>query len=216
MISLSDRARYFQDGDYSGNLNPDSQSNLKEPTMVDELISRCQKGDERAFIELFRTYGNMIQKVAFKTTRQQEWQRDIYQDVVGKVLENIGSFRGNCRFTTWLYRITVNCAFTAISREIPYRKMDHVETSDEFPAETTKDAADLFEGRERFERILTIIKEFPRNIRDIFSLYYFGEQGIEEIAKATGKSGGAVKAVLWKGRRAIVKELKKQGVYDFL
>jgi RNA polymerase sigma factor (sigma-70 family) len=184
--------------------------------MVDELVRRCQEGDETAFMELFRAYGSMIQKVTFKITRRQEWQRDIYQDVVSRVIENINTFRGDCKFTSWLYRITVNCAFAAISKEIPYQKMDHVETSDEYPVEELPDANDLFEGKERFGRIINIIRQFHRDCREIFSLFYFGEQSVEEIAMATGKSNGAVKAVLWKGRRAIVKELKKQGVFNLL
>jgi DNA-directed RNA polymerase specialized sigma24 family protein len=60
------------------------------------------------------------------------------------------------------------------------------------------------------------MKQLQKEYRDILSLFYFGEQSIEEIAKVTGKSNGAIKAVLWKGRLAIVKNLKKQGVFNLL
>lgn len=184
--------------------------------MLDELIRQCQVGDQKAFVELFRIHGSMIQKIAFKITRRQEWQRDIYHDVVTRVIENIKSFRGNCKFTTWLYRISVNCAFAMISKEIPYQKMSHAETSDAYPVEKLPDAQNIFEQRERFSRILYVIRRFNDDNRTVMAMFYFGELSVEEIAIATGKSNGAVKAVLWKGRRTIVKELKKQGVFNLL
>lgn len=184
--------------------------------MVDELIRRCQEGDTGAFVELFRIHGSMIQKVAFKITRQQDWQRDIYQDVVGKVIEHIKSFRGECKFATWLYRITVNCAFAVIAKETPYRKMERIGPGDDFPGKNSPASHDFFENKERFNRIMGVIRRLNNDYRTVLSMFYFGERSVEEIAQATKKSSGAIKVALWKGRRAIIKELKKQGVFNLL
>jgi RNA polymerase sigma-70 factor, ECF subfamily len=179
--------------------------------MVDDLVGRCQQGDRRAFQELFRLHGGMIQKISFRMTHNQEWQRDIFQEVVRQVIDNIESFRGECKFTTWLYRITVNAALRFLQNEGVYKNMAPFDEETARPA-NGKSALDGTAENEEFGRVMKVFSTLPGEYRNVLSLFYFAEKSVEEIAEQLGKSGGAVKAVLWKGRRAIVKELRKQGL----
>jgi RNA polymerase sigma-70 factor, ECF subfamily len=180
--------------------------------MVDEVVRRCQEGDRSAFQELFRLHGGMIQKISIRMTRNQEWQRDIFQEVVRQVIDNIKSFRGECKFTTWLYRITVNAAVLFLKREGTYKNMTPIEDEILDRGNGGDGALGWVAKKEMFGHAMEAIMTLPHENRNIVSLFYFAERSIEEISELTGKSGGAIKAVLWKSRRAIIKKLKQQGL----
>ena len=184
--------------------------------MLDDVVRRCQDGERSAFQELFRLHGGMIQKVSIRMTRNAEWQRDIFQEVVQQVIDNIAGFRGECKFTTWLYRITVNAALRFLQREGNYKNMTPFEETIEALDAGDDGALDLTAKNEMFGHTMGALMTLPGEYRNILSLFYFAERTIEEIAEATGKSGGAVKAILWKGRRAIIKKLNKQGLMKAL
>jgi RNA polymerase sigma-70 factor (ECF subfamily) len=139
--------------------------------MIDDIVRRCQKGDERAFHELFHLHGGMIQKIALRMTRNTEWRRDIFQDVVEQVINNIAKFRGECKFTTWLYRITVNAALRFLQREGTYKNMLSVE--DEAVLDHTAregGALSHVERKEMFGHIMAALMVLPREYKDVLSL----------------------------------------------
>jgi RNA polymerase sigma-70 factor (ECF subfamily) len=180
--------------------------------MLDDVVLRCQSGDKRAFFELFRLYGGMIQKISIRMTHDAEWQRDIFQDVVEQVIDNIKSFRGECKFSTWLYRITVNAALRFLQREGRYTSMAPLdEAASEYGAQE-EGILNRLEQKEMFSHTMKVLMSLPTRYKSILSLFYFADRPIEEIAKLTGKSEGAVKALLWKGRRHIIRKLKQQGL----
>jgi RNA polymerase sigma factor (sigma-70 family) len=184
--------------------------------MIDDVVSRCQKGEDQAFFELFHIHGEMIQKIIFRITRNTEWQRDIFQDVAEQIIENIATFRGECKFTTWLYRITVNSALLFLKRENKYKNM--------IPFDETTIPDGLLEESELgrihrkkiFDETIRALNTLSADYKEILSLFYCAERSIGEISELIGKSNGAVKAVLWKGRRAIIKKLKTQGLMKVL
>ena len=86
--------------------------------MVDEteLIHSAQHGDREAFDELVRrTYVDLF-TLAVRLTGNEEDARDVVQDAYLRAWKGIGKFRGDAQLSTWLYRITANCASTHLSR----------------------------------------------------------------------------------------------------
>ena len=86
--------------------------------MVDEteLIQAAQHGDREAFDELVRrTYVDLF-TLAVRLTGNEEDARDVVQDAYLRAWKGIGKFRGDAALSTWLYRITANCASTHLSR----------------------------------------------------------------------------------------------------
>jgi RNA polymerase sigma-70 factor (ECF subfamily) len=199
----------------SGNFSADFSILYKEKRsyMSDELVRRCQNGDGKAFQELFRLHGDMIQKISMRMTRNADWQRDIFQDVVRQVIGSIRDFRGECKFTTWLYRITVNASLRFLQKENGYKNMLPIDIVEETHAFGDNGIHNQLERDEMVGHIMSILIKMPAENQNIISLFYFAERTIEEIANSTGKSEGAIKAVLWKGRKSIIKNLKKQGVF---
>ena len=72
------------------------------------LIRAAQKGDRDAFERLVRTYDQSVLRIAMNLLRSPEEARDVYQEAFLKVYRNLHTFRFDCSFHTWLYRIVTN------------------------------------------------------------------------------------------------------------
>lgn len=72
------------------------------------LVRACQHGDIEAFEQIFRVYRNPVFRLAYRFTGNRDDAEDLTQEIFLKVFENIGSFRYESSFATWLYRIAVN------------------------------------------------------------------------------------------------------------
>src|SRR5512138_2760842 len=75
---------------------------------LDTLIRAVQRGDQDAFEQLVRAYERNVLRLAMNLLRSPEDARDVYQEAFLRVYRNIQSFRFDCSFHTWLYRIVTN------------------------------------------------------------------------------------------------------------
>src|SRR5680860_1089323 len=88
---------------------------------IDELVEEAQGGDHRAFEELVRrTYADTY-TLAFRLTGDEEDARDVVQETYLRVHKSLKRFRGDAQFSTWLHRITANCANTFLGRRSRHR-----------------------------------------------------------------------------------------------
>jgi len=74
-----------------------------------DVIAACQRGDREAFRALFEAYQDKVYSIALRYSGDRAVALDIAQEIFLKLLSNIGEFRGNAGFETWLYRVVVNC-----------------------------------------------------------------------------------------------------------
>jgi len=86
------------------------------PTDV-ALIRAAQQGDHDAFEELVRLYDQSVLRLALNLLRSEEDARDAYQEAFLKAYRNLGSFRFECSFHTWLYRIVTNICLDQLRRK---------------------------------------------------------------------------------------------------
>ena len=88
-----------------------------------DLIRAAQRGDHAAFEELVRSYDQAVLRLALHLTRSESDAQDIYQDAFLKAYRNIGNFRFECSFYTWIYRIVTNLCLDLL-RKRQVRKED--------------------------------------------------------------------------------------------
>ncbi len=96
-----------------------------------KLIRAAQQGDQEAFEQLVRLYDQSVLRLALNILRSEEDARDAYQEAFLKAYRNLGTFRFECSFHTWLYRIVTNICLDHL-RKRSVRKEDSavVETED--------------------------------------------------------------------------------------
>ena len=98
---------------------------------VDSLIRAAQRGDQDAFEQLVRAYDQSVLRLAMNLLRSPEDARDVYQEAFLRVYRNLHSFRFDCSFHTWLYRIVTNiCLDQLRKRKVRKEEPAVVETSD--------------------------------------------------------------------------------------
>src|ERR1043166_9961649 len=98
---------------------------------VDSLIRAAQAGDQDAFEQLVRTYDQSVLRLAMNLLRSPEDARSIYQEAFLRVYKNLHTFRFDCSFHTWLYRIVTNLCLDALrKRKVRKEEGTVVETRD--------------------------------------------------------------------------------------
>jgi RNA polymerase sigma-70 factor (ECF subfamily) len=172
-----------------------------------DLVRAATAGDRSAFDELVRaTYADAY-TLAFRLTGNEEDARDVVQEAYLRAFKSLKRFRGDAQFTTWLYRITANCASTALVKRGKHR---HDELTDETPLVDDRPAADP-EGRADAafdrERVSEALQELPDGLRAVIVLRDIYDLPHEQIAGELGISEAAAKVRLHRARRKLRERL---------
>ncbi len=170
---------------------------------LDQLVEAARDGDHPAFEELVRrTYADTF-ALARRLVSDDEDARDVVQETYLRAFRSIKKFRGEAQFTTWLYRITANCASTYLGRRRRHRhdELDEeVTVPDLHPDHDPAMAADASLLRDRLEMA---IAELPARLRAVVVLRDIYDMNHAEIADELGISESAAKVRLHRARRKL-------------
>ena len=176
---------------------------MNEPTGHAELVARAREGDQEAFEELVRaTYADTY-TLAKRLTGNEEDARDVVQESYLRAYRGLKRFRGDAQFTTWLYRITANCANTHLGKRTRRRTEplpDDVVLVDLDPDRDPAARADASLLREKLEGAL---EDLPPKLRSVVVLRDIYDMPHEEIAANLGISESAAKVRLHRARRKL-------------
>ncbi|MCS6912881.1 MAG: sigma-70 family RNA polymerase sigma factor [Myxococcales bacterium] len=184
------------------------------------LIKRLQSRDEQAFVEFVRTYQDRIYNLVYRMLGSHQEAEDIAQEVFVMVFKTIDSFRGECKFSTWLYRIATNLCKNRIKylgRRAQQRTHDLDSTSEgellgAEPSTMGERAADPHEALAglQLERIVREgIARLDEEHRMLIVLRDIEELSYEEIVEITGLPEGTVKSRLHRARMALKEHMAR-------
>lgn len=172
--------------------------------MEDErLIERFLSGDEEGFEMLVKKYQNHVVNIVYSLTGETQDADDIAQEVFIKVYKNLGSFSKKAKFSTWLYRITVNTTYNHLKKEKRYVPSDYRKDSDVFKKIPLED----LERGELKELIRKSIEKLPFKYRTVIVLKEIEGLSYKEIAKSLGCRIGTVESRLFRARYMLKKIL---------
>ena len=171
------------------------QATVAHPAVrIDEtaLIRSAQQGDELAFEELVRLYDQNVLRLALNLLRSPEDANDIYQETFLRVYKNLQTFRFDCSFSTWLYRIATNLCLDALRKrrvrkeedtvvETSEGVLDRMDTLEEPRAEGNPQRSLL--SLQLRQRIGKVLEELTPRERTVFELRHY-----EGLAKRSSKS----------------------------
>ena len=178
------------------------------------LVERAKGGDEDAFSSLVSQYERFVYNVACRilssSAQPQDMADDIAQETFVKVWRNLGRFRGDCTFSTWLFRIAVNCAKDAVrsAARRPAASLSFAGEEDEdggtewdIPV-TSGDTVpeDAVERREMILAVRRAVEAFPEDQRQVVVMRDLHGLPYQEIADTLGIELGTVKSRLNRGR----------------
>ena len=181
-----------------------------ESPSEEALVSRSAKGDEQAFAVLVNRYKGMLYTMAYKLLRDSGRAEDAAQDTFIKAYAALPGFKGQSKFSSWLYRICYNTCISMIRKRKPDVDLEQAEhIGVEGPAEE-------FRTRELAAVIQDEVNRLPDDYRNALTLYHFNGMSYDEIAQMTHRPMGTVKAHIHRARSALKSRLLERVGWDSL
>ena len=177
-----------------------------------ELIRAVQRGDQDAFETLVRSYDQSVLGLAMNLLRSPEDARDVYQEAFLRVYKNIHTFRFDCSFHTWLYRIVTNICYDCLrKRKIRKEEQAVVETTDG-PLDRTYGVEESRAGgnperslrnRHLADRIQSALEGLTPRERTVFELRHYQGLRLKIIGEVLGTSEEAAKNCLFRATQKL-------------
>ena len=187
-------------------------ANLKK-ARDEELVILAREENTRAFDELVSRYQNKIYRLARRMTETEEDAEDVLQEAFVKAYKSLGGFKGKSRFSTWLYRITVNLALMKLrKKKLETVPLDQpIETGDGVVQREIEDGGldplDSLIAAESRQILDAAVTDLPAGHRAVFILRDVEKLSTEDTARVLGITVPAVKSRLHRTRLMLKERL---------
>ena len=170
-------------------------------------IERVLKGDTNAFSHLINKYKNMVFTLVVKIVKNREDAEEVAQDSFIKAYQKLDSFKGDSKFSTWLYTIAYRNALTKVRK----KKLETTDI-DTFVMDNHKDDHDFpqleaIKNNEQEKYVKQAVENLGETDSLLITLFYLNDNSIEEIQEITEMSQSNVKVRLFRARKKLYKEL---------
>ena len=172
------------------------------------LIDRTLEGDTNAFGQLVDRYQNFVFTIAIKLLKVTEEAEEVAQDSFIKAYDSLAGFRGDSKFSTWLYRIVYHKSLDRLKSNKRHQTYEIIEEITEQSQDSIENGLEFMLSTERTEIIKSCIAELPEEDSVIISLYYFEELSVKEISKITDLSEDNIKIRLYRSRKKLFSMLQ--------
>ena len=170
-------------------------------------IDKVLLGDANAFAYLINKYKDMVYTIAIKIVKSHEDAEEVAQDSFLKAYEKLDSFKGNSKFSTWLYTIAYRNSITKIRKkkvataDIDDYVMDNYSEGSEFPQ------LEAIKNGEQQKYVREAIGRLPEKDALLITLFYMNESSVEEIEQITNLTQSNIKVKLFRARKKLNTEL---------
>lgn len=169
-------------------------------------IDKIKAGDIDAYRYLVTQYKDMAFTIALKIIKDREEAQDVIQESFIKAYQQLESYEGRAKFSTWLYTIVYRTALNQSKRNKEYNRSFDDERKEAIPDLAISQHQQM-EEREQQEIIKEAIEKLPQAEALLVTLYYINENSIKEIKQITGLSLSNIKIKLFRARKKLKKDL---------
>ena len=175
-----------------------------------EIINRILSGDSNAYGELVRKYQNYVFTLALRFTHNREDAEEVAQDIFIKAFRSLADFKGNSKFSTWLYTIVYTTSITFLRK----KRLETTSIDDEntFLQLENKDSgfnANIVEHKSKMSILNQAISMLSADDAQLITLFYKGEQSLDEIGIVLGVEANTVKVRLHRARTRLKEKMEK-------
>jgi RNA polymerase sigma-70 factor (ECF subfamily) len=175
-----------------------------------EIINRVLKGDRQCFSELVTRYQNYVFSLVLRFTENREDAEEISQDVFVKTYRSLADFRGDSKFSTWLYTIARTTCITFLrKKKLETTSIDNENTLLQLESKESSFKANVVEQKSRAAMVNEAIQLLTPDDAQIITLFYKAEQSLEEIGKILGMEPNTIKVKLHRARQRLKKKMEK-------
>ena len=175
-----------------------------------EIIQRVLQGDHQSYAEIVKRYQNFVFSITLRYTDNREDAEEISQDVFVKAYRSLADFRGASKFSTWLYTIvTTSCITFLRKKKLDTRSLDNEQVFELADSQDSDFRANQVEQKSRIAMVNDAIKLLNPDDAKMITLFYKGEQTLEEIGQIMGIEPNAAKVRLHRARQRLKEKMEK-------
>ncbi|MGM5470722.1 RNA polymerase sigma factor [Flavobacteriaceae bacterium LMO-SS05] len=174
------------------------------------LINQILEGDANAFTVLVNRYKDLVFTLALRIMKNREEAEEVSQDTFIKTYKSLHKFKGDSKFSTWIYKVAYNSCLDQIKKNKKYRNEVEINAFTEHQVKTMDNAFDALVEEERNQLIQDCLQMLPSDDSFLLTLYYFEEQSLDEIANIVGLTANNVKVKLFRSRKKLTTILKER------
>ena len=192
--------------------NPSEASNHNDKISNSELVRKSQLGDKAAFEQLVIRHQDLVFSLAYKLTGNREMANDVAQEAFIRAWKAIEKFRGDSTFSTWIYRITVNTAWTLRRKAKKHNTLNIDDTYEPIIIDEKKDPELVAINSDLSSVLINALDKIPIEQRIIVELKNIEGRSHKEIAEYLDISVTAAKVRLHRAHqklRQILEEVER-------
>lgn len=175
-----------------------------------EIISKVLGGDQQAYAGLVSRYQNYVFTLVLRFTKNREDAEEVSQDIFIKAYRALADFRGASKFSTWLYTIVNTTCLTFLrKKKLEIHSLDNERVFELADSQDSGFRANLVEQKSRFDMVNQAINMLGADDAEIITLFYKGEQSLEEIAKVLAIEANTAKVRLHRARTRLKEKMEK-------
>ena len=175
-----------------------------------DLIQLVLAGNQPVYAQLVEKYKNFVFTIVLRYVKGREDAEEVSQDVFIKAYRSLADFKGASKFSTWLYTITTTTSLSFLrKKQLEVHSLDNEKA---FAAADNIDggmSANQIEQKSKVQMVNQAITLLSADDAQVITLFYKGEQTLEEIAKIMGKEPNAVKVQLHRARTRLKEKMEK-------
>jgi len=182
----------------------------------EELVARCNAGDTESFNQLILRWERPMYALAYRQLGHEEDARDVVQDAFLRAFRALPGFKGEAKFSSWLYRITLNLCRDVMRRakRAPFvQAPEGVDVGDLVSSETTaaESIEDVVTRNDLGRHVARAMSRLPEEQRAAILLKEYHGLTFQEIAELQGCPLSTVKTRLYQGLTVLRRELERNG-----
>ncbi|MGB5358390.1 RNA polymerase sigma factor [Eudoraea sp.] len=174
----------------------------------EHFIYKVIQGENNAYAVLVDRYKHMVYSLALKIVKNREDAEEIGQDTFLKAYNALNEFKGQSKFSTWLYKIAYYRSLDYLKKNKRRVDTTKIDISEEYNIASMDDALDLMDVKERAEIIKHAIQELAVDDAVLITLYYFETLSMAEISKVMEIPPNTIKVRLFRARKRLAKILE--------
>lgn len=173
-------------------------------------IDKVINDDTQAFSVLVDRYKHMVFTLAMKILKNREEAEEVSQDVFIKVYQALHTFKGDSKFSTWLYKIAYYRSLDYLKKQGRSVNANSVDISTVYDLAAVENTLDGLEANERKITIKNAIAELPEDDAVIITLHYFEELSLKEISEVMSIATNTAKVRLFRSRKRLADILQNR------
>jgi len=174
-----------------------------------DLIKKVLEGNHSAYADLVKRHERFVFTLALRFSKSREDAEEIAQDCFVKAYRSLNNFQQTAKFSTWMYTIVYRTSMTFLRKnKLETQSIDSEDSLIQLQNYESSFNANLVEQKSKFAYLNMAINQLLPDDAAIITLFYQGEQSLEEIGKALNMEANTIKVKLHRARHRLKEKLE--------